>query len=239
MRSACRAPGPASGPGLGSSTAVKQSPPKGVEAPAIAAPERAVKYPPSSVASPAFTPKPVEGLMNTPGLNGLTAGGISGLQTVRAVLDMPLDRAAPRIFESSQADSDCCSAFASSCSHGSFARQGAAAHTTSHSLHLSLSRLCLLTCPPCLSAGLFPGGGGAAGQLHHQRGFWPAGSRQRGVSCTCQPDAFEQTLLMQGLIDGSERWMSAALHLHCVLLPGAATPSRMLTHRIVAAGRLC
>jgi 3-dehydroquinate synthase len=52
-----------------------------VEAPAIAAPERAVKYPPSSVASPAFTPKPVEGLMNTPGLNGLTAGGISGLQT--------------------------------------------------------------------------------------------------------------------------------------------------------------
>jgi hypothetical protein len=80
----CRASGPASGAGMGSSTAVKHAPPKGVEAPAIAAPERAVKFPPSTVANPAFTPKPVEGLMNTPGLNGLTAGGISGLQTVGA-----------------------------------------------------------------------------------------------------------------------------------------------------------
>lgn len=113
----CRAPGPAGGNQLGSSAVVKHAPPKGVEAPAITAPERQVKFPPSEVATPAFVPEPVEGRMNSPGLGGLTAGGTSGLQTVRSVRSDASHPPAPRIFRMlGTAKSACICTRA--CSHG-------------------------------------------------------------------------------------------------------------------------
>jgi hypothetical protein len=186
MPPACRAPGPAGGAGLGSSTAVKHSPPKGVEAPAIAAPERAVKFPPSTVADPAFVPKPVEGLMNTPGLNGLTAGGISGLQTVRSQAPRATPTSCTSHLRLLGAAQKYPSGFCLQCSHGGNcpSRRG-----SSPSISMSAGlcgpatcaqwQLCGLTSLVAWT-GLFPGGGGAARQLHNQRGRRPAGPRQSG-----------------------------------------------------------
>lgn len=80
--SLCRAPGPSGNHGIGSSTAVKQAPPNGVEAPAVAAPERQQHLADKAFSAMSLVEPPQTGRMNMPGLSGLTAGGTSGLSTV-------------------------------------------------------------------------------------------------------------------------------------------------------------
>lgn len=176
---ACRAAGPAGGHGMGSSATVKHAPPKGVEAPAIAAPERQVKFPPAEVATPAPVPEPLEGRMNSSGLNGLTVGGTSGLQTVRCFVPGTSYPPAPRILHSfAQAES--CMQFLTLpfCWHP---------HCPSHIripvlFQAGGARYSLLTCfVDAAFAGRIPSGGDAAHQLHHSGDCWPAGPRQRGV----------------------------------------------------------
>jgi 3-dehydroquinate synthase len=60
---------------------VKQAPPSGVEAPAVAAPERQQHAEKSYSSTSLVVDLPETGRMNSPGLGGLTAGGTSGLST--------------------------------------------------------------------------------------------------------------------------------------------------------------